>query len=121
MRIPSYAAAGALVETLNDNINTPEALAHIDKVLGDILAASPTTIDRLALIEFIEKADNVLGFSIMETTADISDTQKQTILERRRARDDKDWKRSDELRDALLAEGVRVRDSAEASSWEYVE
>lgn len=120
-RIPSYAAAGALVETLNDNINTPEALAHIDKVLGDILAASPATIDRLALIDFIEKVDNVLGFSIMAATADISDTQKQTILERRRARDDKDWKRSDELRDALLAEGVQVRDSAEASSWEYVE
>ncbi|HCH34454.1 MAG: Cysteine-tRNA ligase [Candidatus Saccharibacteria bacterium GW2011_GWC2_48_9] len=121
MRTPSYAAIGALVETLNDNMNTPEALAHIDKVLGNILVASPATIDRLALIEFIEKIDSVLGFNLMATTADISDSQKQTILERRRARDDKDWKRSDELRDALLADGIQVRDNAEASSWEYVE
>lgn len=121
VRTPSYATIGALVETLNDNMNTPEALAHIDKVFGNILAASPATIDRLALIEFIEKIDSVLGFNLMATTVDISDSQKQTILERRRARDSKDWKRSDELRNALLADGIQVRDSAEASSWEYVE
>lgn len=117
--IPAYAAAQALVETLSDNMNTPEALAFVDQVLGAVLDTATARINRRALIEFVEQVDSLLGFRLLETTPDITDTQKQLILKRRRTREAKDWKHSDKLRDMLDAQGIVVRDTPQGSIWEY--
>jgi cysteinyl-tRNA synthetase len=39
------------------------------------------------------------------------------ILERRRARDAKDWQRSDEIRDKLAAQSIAVRDTTSDTIW----
>jgi cysteinyl-tRNA synthetase len=54
------------------------------------------------------------------SSPDISDALKQKILERRTAREQKDWARSDEIRDELLEEGIRLRDSKDKTFWEYL-
>ena len=118
-RVPAYAASQALTEALNDNMNTSEGLAHVDRVLGEVLDSTASYIDPRALTEFLQQIDSVLGFEIMRTTPDVDDSIKQSILERRRAREDKDWSRSDTLRDALADQGVVVRDTANGSLWEY--
>ena len=41
-------------------------------------------------------------------------------LERQRAREEKDWAKSDELREALLTDGITVRDTIGGPVWEYV-
>ena len=117
--VPTYAAAQALVETLNDNMNTPEALALVDQVLGSVLEVSIAHINLHALLGFLEQVDSLLGFQLLDATPDISDEQKRLILERRSAREEKDWKRSDELRDILGSQGITVRDTQLGSVWEY--
>ena len=43
---------------------------------------------------------------------------EQLIDKRNRARADKDWATSDEVRDYLLAHGVALKDSPEGTTWE---
>ena len=42
---------------------------------------------------------------------------KMVIELRKEARDNKDWKKSDELRDELSALGVKIKDGKEGVSW----
>ncbi|MDO4684377.1 MAG: cysteine--tRNA ligase [Candidatus Saccharibacteria bacterium] len=119
-RVPSYAANQKLIEILNDNLATPQALAHIDTVLGEILEAALADIDREALASFVTTIDEVLGLELASTTPDITDEQKQLLITRRRARDEKDWPTSDRLRDELAAQGIAVRDTPHTTIWEYL-
>ena len=70
-------------------------------------------------MEILKAIDDVLGLQLLDSTPDISDDAKQLLVERRRARDDKNWARSDELRDQLKAMGVVVRDTAHDTIWTY--
>ena len=62
----------------------------------------------------------LLGLNLANSTLDISDEAKQKILERRTAREQKDWAKSDEIRDELLEQGIRLRDSKDKTFWEYL-
>lgn len=107
-------------EALNNDLGTPEALASIEVAL-DAIDSSPTqNIQHSALVSLIEWIDDVLGLGLAKSTPDISDDQKRLIIERQRARDNKDWQKSDELRDSLKLSGIEVRDTASGSVWSYV-
>jgi cysteinyl-tRNA synthetase len=69
---------------------------------------------------FIETIDELLGLQLALTTPDINDGLKRILLERARAREQKDWKTSDTLRDKLAESGVGVNDSATGSIWYYL-
>ena len=50
---------------------------------------------------------------------DLDEAEIRLLIERRdRARADKDWAASDEVRDYLLAHGVALKDSPEGTTWE---
>lgn len=120
LQVPQFADASQVISLLNNNLNTPEALAHIDRVVGSILdIKNPELIDQKALINFFETVDEVLGLNILPSSPDIDDETKQLILERKRAREDKDWARSDQLRDELASKGITVRDTTHGTIWEY--
>ena len=120
LQVPQYADASQVVSTLNDNLNTPGALAHIDKVVGNILDVNnPKVIDQKALINFFETVDQVLGLDIINSSPDIDNETKQLVIERQRAREDKDWEKSDSLRDSLAQKGITIRDTSGGSIWEY--
>ena len=118
--IPSFAASQALIEILDDNLNTPQALAHIDHVFRQVIEAPLSSIDQSALQNFIETINDILGVDLINSTPDISDDMKQLILERRQAREKKDWAKSDLIRDKLLAQGISIRDTPRFSIWERV-
>jgi cysteinyl-tRNA synthetase len=63
--------------------------------------------------------DDVLGLDLAKSTPDISDEQKRLIIERVRAREAKDWQKSDELRDELQSSGIDIRDTPDGSIWSY--
>ncbi|MGO3701775.1 MAG: cysteine--tRNA ligase [Candidatus Saccharimonadales bacterium] len=115
---PSRAATHVLKEILENDLATPEALAHIDKVLGEVLDVPLHTINQVALTGFLEHVDSLLGFTLLADTPDITNDQKQRIIQRRRARDAKDWPTSDQLREELAQDGIIVRDSARYTIWE---
>ena len=115
------ATSGAVREALNDNLNTPFALSIIDEAFDKLDSQPLQNIHRHGLVQVLEAVDELLGLQLMEHTPDISDDHKRVILERERARDNKDWAKSDELRDTLLAEGIAVRDTATGTVWQYAQ
>ena len=78
------------------------ALADFDAVLGLGLA----TLDRAALR--IRPADATID----------ADTVEKRLAERRAARAEKDFARSDAIRDALAAQGIEVMDG-DALGWDW--
>jgi len=117
--IQLHATPQAIIEALDDDLGTPEALKIIDNTFMHILNASLIRIDRQALVQLLETIDTTLGLQLIESTPDISDETKQMIIERNAARDQKDWNKADELRNQLLKSGIILRDTDNDSIWEY--
>jgi len=117
--IPSYAVSGEIIEAISDDLGTPTALKVIDDIFSKIIMSPLANINRHSLVQLLETMDLALGLKIVETTPDISDEVKQLIIERRNAREQKDWEKSDKLRATLLEQGILIRDSSHDSIWEY--
>lgn len=115
---PSPAAIGAVREALSDDLNTAEAFRIIDETFTYIEAHSLDKVNHHTLTEFLEAIDEMLGLQLIETTPDINDEQKDMILRRERAREEKDWAKSDEYRDELLSSGIVIRDTPKGTIWE---
>lgn len=114
------AAAGAVREALLDNMNTPEALRLIDQAFDTVKQQKLSMIHRHGLNVLLETIDELLGLQLVSSTPDIDDHTKRLLLERRRAREAKDWQTSDHLRDTLAAQGVAVQDNTSDMSWSYL-
>lgn len=114
------AASEALIEALSDDLNTPGALRIIDEAFNSLPLDSIDMIHRDTLTHFLELIDQTLGLQLLIATPDISDDAKQLILERERAREEKDWARSDELRRIISDEfHITLRDTPAGSVWAY--
>jgi cysteinyl-tRNA synthetase len=114
-----YASSQALVEALSNDLDTPVAFAIIDEAFSKIESIDIEDIHQHALTSLLETIDDLLGLQLLETTKDISDDSKRLIIERERAREAKDWKAADHLRNQIEKNGVTVRDTAHGSIWEY--
>lgn len=117
--ISLLATSGAVKEALNDNLNTPLALSIIDEAFDRLDNQPLQNIHRHGLMELLNTIDEVLGLQLVNSTPDITDGQKRLVLERERAREAKDWTKSDVLRDELLAEGVAIKDTRFGAIWSY--
>jgi len=114
-----YAAQQSLLETINDDLNTPEALSQIDEAFSLVASSRIDDIHQHALVSFLETIDELLGLDLLKTTPDITDDEKRIIIERQRAREQKDYAKSDDLRSELEKSGITVRDTASGPIWEY--
>jgi cysteinyl-tRNA synthetase len=94
-------------DKLSDDFNTPQALA----IVFELLKSSLTDADKLAtILDF----DKVLGLNLKVAEKNnlvISEKVQQIIIEREIARKNKDWKKSDELRDQISTLGYEVKDT----------
>lgn len=114
-----YAASHALTEALADDLDTPAAFTIIDDAFSRVVSANIDDIHQHALTSFIEIIDELLGLQLLETSPDISDDVKRLIIERERARDNKDFNTADQRRSQIEKSGITVRDTAKGSIWEY--
>lgn len=113
-------AIASLRSTLADDLDTPAALRLTDEVF-DVISKTP--LDQLphsSLLLFLEEVDSLLGLQLIATTPDIDDDTKRMIIERERARENKDWAKSDELRADFEKAGIAVRDTPFGTVWEYL-
>lgn len=118
-QISLRATPHAVLEALNNDLNTPEALTIIDSAFAKLENINVTNIHQSALTQLLETIDQLLGLSLITSTPDITDEQKQLIIARQRARDSKDWQASDDIRDNLAKSGIAIRDTAHGPIWEY--
>jgi len=120
----------ALLDAMSDDLNISIALAVID----DMIATTNDSFDKeaknkalkketLANIEFI---DTLLGFGGQEPFTyfqiGISEDEKEKIAtlitQRSEAKKEKNFERSDSIRDELIAMGISIMDTAEGTLWE---
>lgn len=117
--IPSLATKQIILEEVNNNLDTPKALAKIDEIFGEIIKANPEKLNYSNLLELIEFIDELLGLNLTTSTPDIPDEIKMKIIERNNARAEKNWAKSDEIRNELLSKNIILRDTPKKSFWEY--
>lgn len=82
------------------------------KIAGD--ECTPT--DAQAVLDLLDEFDAVLAVILPEE--DLHDERIEALIaEREKARENKDWARSDEIRDQLAEEGIVLEDGAEGTVW----
>lgn len=133
-------AWGKITEALNDDFNTPEAFARVFEVVRAFnsqvkrgMKLSPAVSGRaVALQAFVLKFGKLLSLfqeppqEFLVTLDDMLLKKKgldraqidQLVGERSQARANKNFARSDELRDQLVAMGISVSDTPAGSEWE---
>jgi cysteinyl-tRNA synthetase len=105
------------VESLNDDLDTPTAMALLSEVVS-----SPTLspADKASLLG---RWDRVLGLDLARDVGvvrEIPDAAKDLIEQRERARQKKDYSTADRLRHKLLSLGIEVEDTAEGPKPRWV-
>jgi len=108
-----------LLNLLNEDLNTPEAMKAIDDYFSELDDAKLSSIDNNVLTKDLEVINELLGIDLMTTTPDIGDELKEIIIKRQRAREENDWKLSDELRDQLLEENIVINDTPSGPIWSF--
>ncbi len=133
-------AWGKVVESLDDDFNTPEAFAVLYEVIRQYnsqvkrgLKANPALLAKsLSLKKFVQKLGEPMALfqekpseflfkldDLLLQKMKIHRTAINALVdERSLARKDKNFKRSDELRDQLIGLGIAVNDSVEGTHWE---
>lgn len=106
-------ALAAFAREMADDLKTPAALAILN---GMVNRVDELGADSGAIAEALSIIENYLGLH-MTDRVDISAQQKKLIAERERARADKNWTKSDELRDQLKEQGIGLRDTEHGAIW----
>ena len=95
------------LEAINDDLNMPQAMS----VVWEIVRYSKKSKQLAALLL---KFDEVLGLQIdQEEKQELPENILAIIGERKKAREEKNWTKSDELRDQLISLGYSVEDTKE--------
>jgi cysteinyl-tRNA synthetase len=108
-------AAASILSTLQDDLNTPAALSEIDAVF-DTCSGGVIRYCEDYYLKMLISIDELLGLNLLESQ-DITKEQKSLIEQRQKARDEKNWGKSDEIRDALIEQGLGLRDSGNGAIW----
>ncbi|MEN9626759.1 MAG: hypothetical protein RL557_1087 [archaeon] len=93
-------------QAINDDLNMPHALEVLWEMVRDKNAAGKK--------ETIKKMDEVFGLNILEKEViKIPEDVLQLVKEREKAREKKDWKKADELRQKISEKGFKIDDSGQ--------
>ncbi len=106
---------------MDDDLNTAAALAAVHDMVREvniILAADGLTDDeRSTVLDAIEKFDAVLGIFGVEENLSLDAEIEALVEERQEARRNRDFARSDEIRDLLAEKGIVLEDTKDGVRW----
>jgi len=113
-------------EAMDDDFNSPQAMAVLFELVKEV-----NKTQHPGLVTLLQNLANRLGlltespeafFKSQVGQADglTDDIIEALIIERTQVRADKNWARSDEIRDELLANGIELLDSKEGTSWRRI-
>jgi len=115
----------AVIAALEDDLNTPKALAEMFNLARSLNKAEGET-ERLQLATDILAAGDLIGvlqndaedWFTSSTDSEISDDEIESLIaDRNKARADKDFARGDAIRDELARKGVSIEDGADGTRW----
>jgi len=119
-------ARSEFCERIADDLNTPKALASLFNLITqvNILISRDeiTRSDGEKVRALLLELDSILGLKLSETGDDnaLSDDEKALLDERAKARKEKNFGRSDEIRDLLKERGIEVKDTPTGVVWKRV-
>ncbi|MBT3691064.1 cysteine--tRNA ligase [archaeon] len=93
-------------KTMDDDLNTPEALQVLWKLVRDTKAKGK--------LKTIKEMDKIFGLDLLKKEkVDVSAEVKELINEREKARKEKDWGKADKLRDKIKDLGFQLDDTSD--------
>jgi cysteinyl-tRNA synthetase len=106
---------------MDDDFNTAAALAALHDLVREVNTAISkggiSAADREAVLDAIAKFDSVLGIFGPEE-AEMLDAEIEALIEERQcARRDRNFARSDEIRDLLAEKGIILEDTKDGVRW----
>lgn len=110
--IIGYEIIDKIQEELEDDLNTPGAIAQIDAAVKTIESGS---ICGRCIEELGEGIRDLLGVDLLG--ADVTPEQAKLLGQRIDAKEAKDFAKSDRLRDELKKQGIELRDDARGQIW----
>ncbi|MEW6083492.1 MAG: cysteine--tRNA ligase [Chloroflexota bacterium] len=115
----------AFTDAMDDDFNSPLALAALYELVKAVNTArdNGATDDQLTPAQkTLRELIGVLGLQLKEKTGS-SEMEAQVnalIAERNEARKQKQWARSDQIRDQLKEMGVTIEDSKDGTTWRWM-
>ena len=105
-----------VIADLNDDLDTPRVIVKLRSLEKD------ESISPMTKANIFEKLDEFFSLGIMrgDKKVELSDDAQKLLDARNQARQNKDFKLSDQLRDELALLKIRVSDSPEGQSWEVI-
>jgi cysteinyl-tRNA synthetase len=114
-------ALGEFETAMDDDLNTAVALAAIHNLVREvnIVLAKDGLLadDQATILEAVAKFDAVLGVFGSEETEMLDAEIEELIIERQEARRNRDFARSDEIRDLLASKGIILEDTKDGLRW----
>ncbi|MFH1593661.1 MAG: cysteine--tRNA ligase [Candidatus Omnitrophota bacterium] len=110
------------VKAMDDDFNTPEALAAIFELVSS--GNSALMRNDAGTVRMIEKTIldllRILGLDLRKGDAVVAQDEKRIgglVKERDLARQKRDFKRADDIRNELLGEGIILEDTKDGTAW----
>jgi len=112
------------VDSMDDDFETPEALSAIFDLIKEVNRrideSNLTRKSKELIMTFLTRIDFVLGILVPTMAESVDDEIMAMIKKREEARGNKDWKKSDAIRDELLAKGIQLEDTPQGTIWKKV-
>lgn len=103
-------------DAINNDLNTSMMLTVLYDVLKD------NELNDFTKLYLVDDFDKVLGLNLIEEYRDdlVDEDIEKKIIERDLAKKEKDFKKADEIRDELLALGIKLIDTREGTKYEII-
>ena len=123
----------AFTDAVEDDLATPRALSQLQ------MAIKSKDLSKTEIVNLVAQMDFVLGLNLVHNAVEAHNTTKETanavkstnestgdaeidalVIERNNAKKEKNYARSDEIRDLLKEKGIVLIDTKDGTTWERV-
>lgn len=111
------------IEAMDDDFNTADAVS----VIFELVRFANTNANNESSDAFLDELLKLLGeltgvLGILTKEKKMLDSQVEALIEeRQKARAEKNYKRSDEIRDELISKGIKLDDTPQGVKWSYID
>ena len=111
------------IEAMDDDFNTADAVS----VIFELVRFANTNANNESSDAFLDEVLKLLSeltgvLGILTKEKKMLDSEVEALIEeRQRARAEKNYKRTDEIRDELISKGIKLDDTPQGVKWSYID